>query len=161
MQVLRRNLHLSLPLPIIPRLQPLELPKHASKQIARLHQRLLPPRARPRAAAKRHELDGLRAEGLPAIGIELVGIEAPDGFLAVQDREVAVEEGALAAEDRALAVRPAARRQGGVRQGDAYMVWEDGVEAQGLVDHVTELLELHGTLVVERCVPKRVEDFSA
>ena len=87
-------------------------------------------RANPRPAAKRDEFPQ-GAEIVPALRDEVFGAVAPDGWVAVHEVAVAVDDVALLDEDGGVAVGAAAEGEGGVTEGDADHLDAVGVEAVG------------------------------
>lgn len=130
MQIFRRDLHLALPILLIPGLNSFKCPQHAHDQITRLHQRLLPSSARSRPTSERHEFVGLGSEVVPAFRIKDISIRAPNTFLAMQNGEVPIKERASTAEYRRRAVRAAASGKRGVGEGNPDVIREDRVEAE-------------------------------
>jgi hypothetical protein len=120
------------------RLQRIETLQQPHNNIAGLGQSKLLANADPRSTVERQKLP-TGFSSLEALGLELFGVRAPEVFAAVHDVHAVVDLGVGGDDDGRLAVWSAAFGQGGDFVGAARVAWDDGPEAQGLVEAVLEV----------------------
>lgn len=126
-----RQLNLSRPLPRIPALKRAKPLRKSHKRIRGLGQRLALSDTNPIPAAKGHELPRAGLDGVPAVGVEGFDVGAEDGGVAVEGVEVCEEAGARGDVDGVVVEGAAAGGEGGVAEGDAGVLGEDGVDSEG------------------------------
>lgn len=128
--------HHPLGIDILNLIEPLQQPH---KHIPGLRQRKLLPNTNAWPTVKRNVIPP-RLLLQPPLGTELLRISAPDILPPVQDVHVVAHGLALAHVDRLHAVRSTTARDGGVADGSAAVHGDDGVETEGLVEEVLEVL---------------------